>query len=167
MVVFDRRDVHAGRATLQVTESDVNSSGPPAIDRAVTLPAVAVDPPPGLFPVALIAPEVVAKTGFPAQPAKLLLKLTRPPSDAERDAAAQQLGNAGLDPYSLYVERGYVSDYGIGLLALAIASALVTLGAAGVATGLAQADSGPTTRPWQRSARARGCGGRWRCGRRS
>jgi putative ABC transport system permease protein len=39
------------------------------------------------------------------------------------------------------VERGYRDSYGIGLLALLVASTVVTLGAAGVATGLAQADA--------------------------
>ena len=41
----------------------------------------------------------------------------------------------------LTVERGYVSDYGLGLLALVGGAALITLGAAGIATGLAQADA--------------------------
>jgi len=40
----------------------------------------------------------------------------------------------------LSVERGYTSEYGLGLLALALAAAIITLGAAGIATGLAQAD---------------------------
>ena len=38
------------------------------------------------------------------------------------------------------VERGYRDGYGVGLLALLVGSAVVALGAAGVATGLAQAD---------------------------
>ena len=39
------------------------------------------------------------------------------------------------------VERGYRDDFGPGLLALLLGSAVITLGAAGIATGLAQADA--------------------------
>ena len=39
------------------------------------------------------------------------------------------------------MERGYESAYGLGLLALVLAAAVITLGAAGIATGLAQADA--------------------------
>ncbi len=46
-----------------------------------------------------------------------------------------------LDEYALTVERGYESTYGLGLLALAIAAGIVTLGATGIATGLALTDA--------------------------
>ena len=41
----------------------------------------------------------------------------------------------------LSVERGYDSEYGLGLLALVAGAGVITLGAAGIATGLAQADA--------------------------
>lgn len=41
----------------------------------------------------------------------------------------------------LHVEEGFVNKYGIVLLSLAIFAGLVTIGAAGIATGLAQADA--------------------------
>lgn len=39
------------------------------------------------------------------------------------------------------MERGYQSDLGVGLLILVAAAAVITLGATGIATGLAQADA--------------------------
>jgi putative ABC transport system permease protein len=62
------------------------------------------------------------------------------PTTAEEDTARERLVRSGLAP-SFDVERGYESDYGLGLLALVAGAALITLGAAGVATGLAQADA--------------------------
>ena len=42
---------------------------------------------------------------------------------------------------SLHVEEGYASENSIVLLALTVFAGLVTIGAAGIATGLAQADA--------------------------
>mgnify|MGYP006173677701 CR=1 FL=1 len=62
------------------------------------------------------------------------------PTQAEEEEAYQALSDAGVEAY-LSIERGYVSDYGLGLLALVVGAGVITLGAAGIATGLAQADA--------------------------
>lgn len=67
-------------------------------------------------------------------------ELTRLPTQDEQDAADAAVAATGSSR-PLTVERGYVSGYGLGLLALSPAAAVITLGAAGIATGLAQADA--------------------------
>lgn len=62
------------------------------------------------------------------------------PTKAEEEAARAALVEAGIDGW-LSVERGYVSDYALGLMLLVGAAAVITLGATGIATGLAQADA--------------------------
>ncbi|MCA1221718.1 FtsX-like permease family protein [Streptomyces sp. 8L] len=53
------------------------------------------------------------------------------------DAAVANLGGR----IELHVEKGYISDNGIVLLALGLFAGLITVGAAGIATGLAQTDA--------------------------
>jgi len=52
-----------------------------------------------------------------------------------------ELAKLGTADTNFTVERGYRDRYGIRLLALLLASATITLGEAGIATGLAQADA--------------------------
>jgi putative ABC transport system permease protein len=70
----------------------------------------------------------------------VFLDLDRLPTQAEEDAARDALNAAGITS-ELTVERGYVSEFGLGLLALVLGAGVITLGAAGIATGLAQADA--------------------------
>lgn len=53
---------------------------------------------------------------------------TRMPTAAEQDKATAALDRLGLGS-NLYIERGYVSTYGMGLLALVLGSAVIVLGA--------------------------------------
>ncbi len=72
----------------------------------------------------------------------LLIKLSGPVStDAEDATRAALEATFGTNNAYFYVERGYESTYGIGLLALALAAGIVTLGATGIATGLALTDA--------------------------
>jgi len=105
----------------------------------VRLPAVsvAVRNPPVL---ALYGEGAAERLGLRPTRTHLLLAFDRLPTTDQEDAARSALRAAGTDA-SFEVERGYVSDYGLGLLALVVGAALVTLGAAGIATGLAQADA--------------------------
>ena len=131
-VVLDRRYVADGRMTFE--------RGTDGAPERIRLPAVAV---PVLHPpVAVIVGDVAARRlGLQAVPTHLLLRFPgRNPTTREEDAARAALSRAGVDNY-FSVERGYRSDYGLGLLALVAAAAVITLGAAGIATGLAQADA--------------------------
>jgi putative ABC transport system permease protein len=66
----------------------------------------------------------------------LALRPVHIPTRAQQDAA-----NAALPNASISVERGYHSRYSTGLLALILGATIVTVGAAGISTGLAQADA--------------------------
>jgi putative ABC transport system permease protein len=138
IVTTMRQHVVGGRATLERSTTDGDRT---TNRQTTTVPAVLVEPVPTgtLF----LSAGAAGWSGLEIGPENLLLQLERLPSEREEDAAVAALQNAGLSEWSLYVERGYVSEFGPGLLALILGSAIITLGAAGVATGLAQADSRP------------------------
>ncbi len=71
----------------------------------------------------------------------MIVQYDVPPDDDTEEALSAALAAQGDTGGLFRVERGYRDAYGIGLLALLIASTVVTLGAAGVATGLGQADA--------------------------
>ncbi len=132
-VVLDRALVRDGMVTMEVSDGDRT--------RQVRLPAVAADA--GAPSAdAILSPAAADRIGVDASPGFVAFALTRVPTRDEEDAAVAALDAAGIDA-PLTVERGYTSDYGPGLLALVLAAAAVTLGAAGIATGLAQADARP------------------------
>lgn len=91
---------------------------------------------------AFVSPAAARKLGAPVTPAGVLIATDRMPTQAEVDRAQGVVDAAGTDAW-LTVERGYRTDYGLGLLALAAGAAVVTLGAVGIATGLAAADGRP------------------------
>jgi putative ABC transport system permease protein len=139
VVSFAERFLAEGRITVETSPLEEDAAGDV---RPTTLPGAYVDTP--MPPAtALFSPEAAERIGMDVQSDALFLRLDRPPTSQEEDAARAAVQNAGLDEYNFYVERGYVSEYGLGLLALVIGSAIVTLGATGVVTGLAQADSRP------------------------
>jgi putative ABC transport system permease protein len=86
------------------------------------------------------SPAAAAALGLRTRPGALLLRFDTLPTTDQEEAARAALADAGIES-SLSIERGYVSDYGLGLLALIVGAGAVTLGASGVATGLAQADA--------------------------
>jgi putative ABC transport system permease protein len=75
------------------------------------------------------------------RPGALLLDFSTLPTKDQQDAATASLTASGSSSGYLTVERGYVSQHGLGLLALIGGAAVITLGAADIATGLAQADA--------------------------
>jgi putative ABC transport system permease protein len=86
-----------------------------------------------------LSPQAARTTGLAVMPIGVLVDTTRMPTHDEEQAAEAAVEAAGVDSPVL-VERGYTTDYGPVLLALVVCSAVVTLGAAGAATGLAAAD---------------------------
>jgi putative ABC transport system permease protein len=86
------------------------------------------------------SPVAAQKLGLAVKPSTVLIDFDRLPTTGEEEAAAAAMEQAGLRTY-LDVERGYQSGYGLGLLALVVGAGVITLGAAGIATGLAQADA--------------------------
>jgi putative ABC transport system permease protein len=90
---------------------------------------------------AVISPSTAQALGLRTQTSQYLVTTTSPPTQAQEDAAQATLDATHA---SIYVERGYVSP-GItaGLLVLLAVSAIVTLGATGITTGLSVAESRP------------------------
>ncbi|KAA6218503.1 ABC transporter permease [Streptomyces filamentosus] len=88
----------------------------------------------------LMTPATAKAAGLATAPVGAYFSTDRLPSGEQRqklDAELAKIG-AGVD---LTVEEGYVSDDSLFMLALTIFAGLVTVGAAGIATGLAQADA--------------------------
>lgn len=135
-VVFDPLLVQDGQVRLRV-ERGQGASG----SRLVRVPAVAV-PDAVTTPSLVLPPELVEQLGLTAVPSSLYLRTSRMPTEAEQEAAQTALDLAGFD-VGVQVERGYQDAYLPGLLALVVGAAVITLGAAATATGLAMTDARP------------------------
>ncbi len=124
-----------GTATMVVypPEATGASSG-----RRVVLPAAALPASAHQRAVLSVAAAARLDAGEPVI-SGLLVRTTSTPTNAQEDRARNAIETLGVEA-ALYVERGYVSAYGPGLIALAVVSALLTLGASAIATGLAAAD---------------------------
>jgi putative ABC transport system permease protein len=134
----NRFDVSDGVARLGFSTHTGQNEGPV---RTVDVPATS-------FPIAdrtsppaiIISKETLTKLGYEPLPAyQLIADTTRMPTDAEEDRARDALANSSVLSY-ISVERGYESSFGIGLLVLAIGTAVLALLATGIAAGLALAD---------------------------
>lgn len=100
--------------------------------RAVALPLEG-------FQVTVLSRAAAARLGQPVVDAGLVA-LGPMPTPEQEDRLRAAVSDAGISA-APYVERGYTSDYGLGLLALVVGSAVIVLGASGIATGLAAADA--------------------------
>ncbi|WP_274560635.1 ABC transporter permease [Streptomyces spiramyceticus] len=147
-VSFDRRNVVKGKIGIKVI-TDVEKAdllaqdgkdAPGAVKSfAVHQTAASVK----AYGVKVILPREAAKAaGLTTAPYGAYFSTDKLPSDTQRqelDGALDALGAEG----GLYLEKGYTSENSIVLLALTVFAGLVTIGAAGIATGLAQTDAEP------------------------
>ncbi|WP_443071174.1 FtsX-like permease family protein [Streptomyces sp. NBC_01476] len=98
------------------------------------------------YGVAAIVPQQAARAaGIRTVPLGSLFTTSRMPTSAERQALTGDLAKLGTET-TTYLERGFQSTNSVVLLALGLFAGLVTVGAAGIATGLAQADAQPDLR---------------------
>ncbi|KIF69002.1 membrane protein [Streptomyces sp. AcH 505] len=88
----------------------------------------------------LIPPAAAKAAGISTLPLGAYFSTTSMPSSAQQQKLDSELAKTGSS-VDLQVEKGYVSKNSIVLLSLSIFAGLVTIGAAGIATGLAQADA--------------------------
>ena len=140
LVVFDPRQVKDGRGVLKVSTYDARSPAAELKVRDVDLPAAYVRLASRSFLSGFASDQAAAATGVGTSVEATIVRYDAPPSDHTEEAVTAALAKLGQSlPFT--VERGYRDHYGSGLLALLVASAVVTLGAAGIATGLAQADA--------------------------
>lgn len=133
-VLFDRTYADHGSLLLRVTPD-------------VSKPASTVEKLPvrwsgaRSYGVRAVVPErAAASLGLKAVPLGSLFTTSRMPTDAEQQGLAQDIATLGVMS-DIYLEHGYTGRYGVVLAALTLFAGLVTIGAAGVATGLAQADA--------------------------
>ena len=138
MVVFDEALLEDGRGAVEVAIFD-STTGRPGGVRSVRPPAVLVELGEPGHVSGWLSPGAAAQVGVPVGLDGTLVEYDVPPDDDTEEAISAALVEQGGQGF-FRVERGYRDQYGIGLLALLVGSAVVTLGAAGVATGLAQAD---------------------------
>ncbi|MCM2388894.1 FtsX-like permease family protein [Streptomyces albipurpureus] len=88
----------------------------------------------------IVAPATVKAAALKTIPLGAYYSTEKMPSSEQAQRLDGQLDKTGAE-VNLHIERGYVSRNNIVLLALTIFAGLITIGAAGIATGLAQADA--------------------------
>ncbi|MEK9519500.1 FtsX-like permease family protein [Streptomyces sp. NPDC087908] len=118
-----------------------SENGKPTPGKVSFLPAYQV---PGDKPSygvqALMTPATAKAAGLATVPLGSYASTERLPDTEARQKLDGELTKLGSD-VDLRVEEGFVNSYSLILLSLAIFAGLVTVGAAGIATGLAQADA--------------------------
>ncbi|UUN28066.1 ABC transporter permease [Streptomyces sp. FIT100] len=93
------------------------------------------------YGVSMIVPPAAAKSaGLTTVPYGAYFMTDQAPTTEQRQKLDAELDSSGADAM-LHIEEGYKSENNIVLLALTVFAGLITIGAAGIATGLAQADA--------------------------
>ncbi|MGX6748818.1 FtsX-like permease family protein [Streptomyces xantholiticus] len=88
----------------------------------------------------LLAPSAAKSAGLTTAPLGAYYTTDTMPSTEQRQRLDGELDKTGTE-VELHIEEGYTSESSIILLALTVFAGLITIGAAGIATGLAQADA--------------------------
>ncbi|WP_173159121.1 FtsX-like permease family protein [Phytohabitans suffuscus] len=143
VVVGDPRLVTDGKVTLEIYDARTQDGTVTLDDRekipTVRVPAYAVGTGLPPFGGAILSSGAAAAAGLDERPSGLVLANSRMPTTAEVDRLTAGLHDLDEALY-VSVERGPNRDSDPMLLILAAAAGLITLGAAGIATGLAAAD---------------------------
>ncbi|MBT2367316.1 ABC transporter permease [Streptomyces sp. ISL-10] len=147
VVSFDKRNVNAkGAIDIRlITDAEAADraleQGKEAPGEIKSLTAHQVAGTPDTYGVRLIVPFAAAKAaGIDTAPIGAYYSTDRMPSSEQRQKLDNELDKTGVD-INLHIEEGYTSENSIVLLALTVFAGLITIGAAGIATGLAQADA--------------------------
>ncbi|MFB7170116.1 ABC transporter permease [Streptomyces sp. NPDC056254] len=144
-VAFDKRQVKEGKLTLRIVsgpdgdDTFTSAAEPPGVDK--TLPVhLAPEGTEGWGLKLVLPPAAVQATGLTTAPIGSYFALDGTASSEQRQRVAGDIDRMGVD-VSLRIEAGYQGDDSLVLLALTVFAGLVTIGAAGIATGLSQADA--------------------------
>ncbi|MFF4443247.1 FtsX-like permease family protein [Streptomyces sp. NPDC001502] len=145
-VSFDKRQVRHGQITLRIIteqgEDDImlgRYDDTPGEDKV--LPVHVAPDSAQSWGVELILPPSAAKAaGLVTAPVGSYFSLDGTASTEQRQRMDGEIDRMGVEA-SLRIEAGYEGDNSLVMLALAVFAGLVTIGAAGIATGLAQADA--------------------------
>ena len=137
LVVFHRTLAADGKSLL-VFDKPASSGDPHAVTVSSHVTDVGRS---GVAVNGVMSASTAQRLGIKPQPWGYLLGTSRQPTVSQQDKAFADLSKWST---SLIVERGYHPErWNYGLLALAGAAALVTLGATAIATALSAADSRP------------------------
>ncbi|MFB7586507.1 ABC transporter permease [Streptomyces sp. NPDC056169] len=147
VVTFSRTEI-AKDGTVgikQITDiaaaDKASEKGLPAPGKVSRIPAYMVPGDKESYGVNVVMTPATAKAaGLSTVPAGSYFSTERMPDSEQRQKLDGELAKLGSN-VELHVEEGFVSDDSLFLIALAVFAGLVTIGAAGIATGLAQADA--------------------------
>ncbi|MFF4172056.1 FtsX-like permease family protein [Streptomyces sp. NPDC001744] len=118
-----------------------SEEGRPAPGKVTSIPAYLVPGDKESYGLqALMTPAAARAAGLSTVPMGLYAATDRLPDEEQRQKLDGEITKLGSN-IVLRLEEGFVNENGIVLLSLAIFAGLVTIGAAGIATGLAQADA--------------------------
>ncbi|MFJ3724480.1 FtsX-like permease family protein [Streptomyces sp. NPDC090045] len=145
-VSFDKRQVKDGKLTLRVITATegVNAfpqpgEDPPGDDKVLPVHQ-APDTADG-WGIEVVLPPAAAKTaGLTTAASGSYFTLDGTASSEQRQKIDGEIDRMGVEA-TMRIEAGYQGKDSLGLLALTVFAGLVTIGAAGIATGLAQADA--------------------------
>ncbi|MFF2351366.1 FtsX-like permease family protein [Kitasatospora sp. NPDC058115] len=140
-VVFDERYIKDGKALLELTEprDPNNPDAEPAV-HPVTVDAHLATSPLGPNDQVVLNPDTARRLGLTTRDIGSVWRPDGPASDAAEQKARAALAKLS-DGIQFDIERGYRSPGDLITLGLTVFAGLVALGAAGIATGLAAADS--------------------------
>ncbi|MFG2990822.1 ABC transporter permease [Streptomyces sp. NPDC048257] len=145
-VAFDKRQVKDGKLTLRIVTDpkaadDMRGNGQELPGQDKVLPVHLAPESTVSWGVELILPPSAVKTaGLVTAPLGSYFRLDGTATTEQRQKIDGEIDRMGVEA-SLRVEAGYQGDNSLVMLALAVFAGLVTIGAAGIATGLAQADA--------------------------
>ncbi|MHC5702903.1 ABC transporter permease [Streptomyces tirandamycinicus] len=146
-VSFDRRNLdRSGTVAIRlITDTDAadraREEGTTVPGTVTSFPAYQAPADADSYGVAMILPPAAAEaSGLTTVPLGAYYSTDRLPGSEQRQRLEGDLDETGAR-IALHIEEGYTSDNSIVLLALAVFAGLITIGAAGIATGLAQADA--------------------------
>ncbi|MEV6005889.1 ABC transporter permease [Streptomyces sp. NPDC051976] len=145
-VVFNKAYVDNGSLKVKIVTDNSKpvADGAEAVGPVKTVPVhLAAETVTQAYGVTAVMPaKAAAAAHINTTPIGSLFTTTRMPDSHERQALTGDLAKIASDA-EVYLERGYTTQNNLVLLALSIFAGLVTVGAAGIATGLAQADAEP------------------------
>ncbi|MET9465580.1 FtsX-like permease family protein [Streptomyces sp. NPDC006544] len=143
---FSKPNVQNDKVTVRlIADTDEHVGGlapgeaPPGDDKV--FPAYQMPDSANGYGLTLVLPPSAAKSaGLLTTPVGSYFTLDGEASSKQRQRLDGALDQLGVDA-SVRIEKGYEGDDSVIMLALTIFAGLVTIGAAGIATGLAQADA--------------------------
>nr|WSX50831.1 FtsX-like permease family protein [Streptomyces sp. NBC_00974] len=143
---FSKPNVQNDKVTVRlISDKDEHVGGlapgeaPPGDDKV--FPAYQMPDSANGYGLTLVLPPSAAKSaGLLTTPVGSYFTLDGEASSKQRQRLDGALDQLGVDA-SVRIEKGYEGDDSVIMLALTIFAGLVTIGAAGIATGLAQADA--------------------------